>query len=254
MLRKAWSFGALSLLCSVATSSAAVVVHSDDFSTDTRADYTNLGIYYSTDRVSTDWVVASGMLDVVGGRNGMLAIEDSGGGLLATPDHFSISYSFDPTGVDDQDHPSIVFGRTATNARLFYLRSHTDEAVVGYTTSGGGISLTSKALGDVLTLGTSYDLTFEVDYLTQTASVTVYPYGGGAAVTSATFSGTDFTNNFGTTNTGGAFGLVGFDTERALIDNLFVTDFTQVPEPSGLALLGLSISALMVRSRRRPRC
>lgn len=251
-----WTLFASTLMAfaSLPSAQGAIIVRDDDFSTDTRADYTDLGIYFAPDRIASDWTVSGGVLNVVGGREGMLAIEAAGGGLLATPNHFSISYSFDPTTVDSQDHPGIAFDRNATNTRIFYLRTHQNQTVGAFTTNPNGATFGPTPTTPGLSVGTSYDLVFDVNFLTQVASVEVSAFGGGPVITSATITGTDFTTYFGT-NTGGAFGLVGFDSEGASIDNLVVIDFTQdppvAPEPGSCLLLGLGLVGLARRRAKK---
>jgi len=239
--------------CASSVSAAPLVVRDDDFSTNTRSDYTDLGIYFLPDRVAGDWTVSGGVLDVAGGAHGMLAIEDTGGSILPTPDHFQIAFSFTPSPIDSQDHPGIAFDRNGTNTRVFYLRTHSDQAVARFTTSPNSISSDTTVGTSGLAVGTSYDLEFDVDYLTQVASVNVFPLGGGPLITSATVAGANFVSHFGT-NSGGAFGLLAFDTEDALIDNLTVTDFTQqavpIPEPSTVWLFVFTGTAAARRCRR----
>jgi len=236
------------------TASAAIVIRDDDFRTNTRDDYTALGIHFGSSKVPGDWTVSGGVLDVADGtsRHGMLAIEGGAGNPLTTPDHFSIAFSFTPSPIDTQDHPGIAFDRNGTNARVLYLRTHSNQAVAGFTTAPNSISTTSAGTSG-LSVGTSYDLLYEVNYLTQTARVDIFGSGGGPLIDSATFSGATFTSNYGT-NTGGAFGLLAFNTEGALIDNLVVTDFTRsVPEPSALGMLGLATVGLRRRGKPRRR-
>jgi len=241
-------------LGSLQTAEAAIIVRDDDFSTNTRNSYTDLSIYYVPHRVASDWTVSGGVLNVIGGREGMLAIENAGGGLLATPDHFSISFSFDPTTVDTQDHPGIAFDRNASKTRLFYLRTHSDEAVPAFVNNPNIIFFGPSAIAPGLDVNSSYDLVFDINYLTQVASVEVSAFGGDPVITTASITGPNFVNMFGT-NTGGAFGLVGFDSEGASIDNLVVVDFTQdppvAPEPGSCLLLGIGLIGFACRRAKK---
>jgi hypothetical protein len=232
-----------------------VVVVNDNFSTDTRNNYTDLGVHFNPPRISTDWTVGSGVLTAVAGRNGMLAFENGSGGLLATPDHFPVGFRFTPT-IAGQDHPGIAFDRTASQARHFYVRVHEDTAVAATTTPPSNFAATATPLSStVLNAGSPYDFLFDVNYDTLTATVTASDPVNGNPLATASFVGASFTSAFGA-NSGGAFGLTGFDTEGATFDNLVVTDFTltpaAVPEPGSLAIWGLlGMASLLVVWRRR---
>lgn len=235
---------ALLVLGSCSFSSAEGILWSDNFSTNTLDRYTALGLYYPTARTISDWSISGGKLYAAFGPTGMLALEDAQGNLLATPDHFSISFSYMPIYPEtqapyEQDHPGIAFDRNASIARELYLRPHSNEVVGAFSSNNTMTFATVKATSG-LAVHSSYDLFYEVNYLDQTATVIIRGLGGGALIHTATLSGTQFTNAFGSVNTKGAFGLVGFSTEGAAFDNLVVRDYA-VPEPATFFTLLLTI-------------
>ncbi len=243
----------LFLLFSTSYTKAEQVILQDDFSTNTINNYTSLSIYFSPTRSSSDWFISGGALQNLPGRSGMLAFEDSMGNLLTTPDHFSISFSYTPVYPEtqapyNQDHPGIAFDRNATTAREFYLRPHSNELVGAYSSNENIVYATVKSTSS-LVVHTAYNLFFEIDYITKTATSTIRS-SNGTLINTTSFSGTEFTTAFGT-NTHGAFGLVGFSTEGSIIDNLVAIDYTQtsIPEPSSFAALcfGIILCARLIK-------
>ncbi len=220
---------------------AEKVIWSDNFTTNTLDQYAALGIYYATDRPISGWSISDGKLHSSFGLVGMLGFKDAQGQIMQTPDHFSISYSYMPTYPEtqapyNQDHPGIVLNRTSSVAKELYLRPHSNQVVGSYTTNNNFYYTTVKSTSG-LSVHSSYDLFFEVDFLSLTAKIIVKSLGGANLIHTATLTGTEFTNVFGTSNAGGIFGLMATDTDGASYDNLVVIDYTIVPEPGSIYLV-----------------
>lgn len=177
--------------------------------------------------------------------NGTLGLATIDG--IATSQHFKIEADIQVVGPNsrgsDFGHVGFAWGingTTSQNLNTSYLRTHSNHVTnwSRFPTSAEArlpFSATNSAsLDDFF-----YRMTVEVNYILQEMILTIDGV-------STTYTGTQFQQL--NQNTSGAIGLINTG-ERVSYDNVVVRDFTRVPEPAALWLLGLA--ALGLRRNRR---
>jgi hypothetical protein len=219
----------------------------------------------------TAWSAGNSGLTIVSGNLTYAGLADQGGNELQIANGSAGTiYNTFANQTSGQVFYSFLFDPTATNSANNYFTAMNpgtstpnggSDAIDAYYYGDGHIRLRAAAqsatagTGPVLTLGTTYLIVEEIDLTAKTASLWVDPssstFGGTAPTATATLSGITAT----------AVDNVGFKAQSAaggpfLVDNLLIgttwADVTPVaaPEPSTLALAGLSLAGLAVGYRR----
>lgn len=228
------------------TAARADVVFFDNLDSNSTAPYTFSGQNLGT------WAAASGKLQTSLTQTahnptspGTAAIN----GVL-TSTHFKIEADIQAIGQTpgspaDFGHVGVFWGyQDSNNFSISYLRLHADQVTAfqypftsELLTSVGATSPAADPSGP------SYHLAVEVNYATQTMTVTLDGI-------SATYGPANFGSANSLAGIGGTLGLISWG-ERVSYDNVMVTDFTvsNVPESGTLPLLAAGV-ALLVAVRR----
>lgn len=228
----------------------AGVVFQDDFSTNSVANWSFYG--FADPWVAADGKLQSALSQTLHHPAGPSFATING---VATSQHFKIEGDVQVVGPVpnasgnpmDWGHVGFFWGKTgAADFSTGYLRTHTDHVTAWKSEfSGEVITLAGSSTSNAPDInGSSYHLSFEVDYQAQTMIV-------GIGSVFATYSGAAFANANSNGGIGGGLGVISWG-ERVSYDNVVVTDFmAPVPEPETYAMMAMGLGLLGLVRRRK---
>ncbi len=230
-------------------------------------NYNTGGLQNNANPGGSTWTGGNSGLNIVSGNLTYAGLADQGGNELQISNGAAgssvITFANQTSG---QVYYSFLFNPTIVNGANNYFTAMNpsttapnggSDAIDAYFYSTGKIELRANAgaatagTGAALTLGTTYLIVEEIDLSAKTASLWINPnsstFGGTAPAVTASLTGITAT----------AVDNVGFKAQTGtgtfLVDNLLIgttwADVTPAPEPSTLALAGLSMLGLALRFR-----
>lgn len=237
----------LLLAAALAGSAQAAVVFQDNFSGNSTANWSFSG------PGASNWAAAGGKLQTATTQTthaGVIGFATLNG--YTTSSHFKLEADLQAVGPDpirgsDFGHVGFFWGYTSSNDfTTSYLRVHSNQVTVWQNpwSSEELLSLGINTVNAATDLtGASYHLSLDVNYATQTLTMTL-------DTASRTLTGSAFTSTVAPGGVGGNLGMITWG-ERVSYDNVVLTDYTvaDVPEPAMPALLAMGVAALLRRRR-----